>query len=266
MTIKSFSKSDRWFGFFLILSAVLVVSACDRDDDVTPNVGTSTIQVAFTPVFEGSELGITDRFVNAHDCAVEMWNLKFYLSNIRLHNSEGAVTLSDIEFYDIRNNKTSWDFEIPQGNYTGISFDLGVPQHLNGTANTDFLISVYDPLHPLSESNGMYWVWQTGYRFFTFEGRYDTVPQSGISLPNTFAFHTGRDTLFRSVTLFDRNFTASNGSADTLNFSVDLGRIFKLGFSEINLRQEHEYHGALANIDLGIRLSDHSAAAFELLP
>jgi len=262
-----FFVSGQLWAFLILTSVFFVLNGCDRDDEPTPpETGPATMHVAFTPVFEGEEVGIKERFVNAQDCAVEMLNLKFYLSNIQLHGSNGTTTISDIEFYDIRNDKTSWNFEIPDGNYTGISFDLGVPQHLNGTANPDFLISVYDPLHPLSESNGMYWVWQTGYRFFTIEGRYDTLPQSGESLPNTFAFHTGRDTLFRNVEIFEREFTAGPGSATALNFSVDLGRLFKNESSEIDLRVEHQYHGALANIEVGIRMANNSAAAFKLLP
>jgi hypothetical protein len=255
--------------FHLLLIAVLgFVVACNPDDDSpTPDSSEPKLLITFEPNFNGQEVHIGDRFVNAHGCTVELTNMKFYISNLKLYRSSGDIDqLSDIGLIDIKNHKRTLDFEIPAGDYTGVSFDLGVPQELNGTANPAFLVSVYSPNHPLSESNGMYWAWQSGYRFFIFEGRFDTVPDATYTLPSTFAFHSGLDTLFREVGFFSRTFTASAGQTKHLMFSVDIEKIFVNDNDVINLWYEREFHGSLSQLDLGIRYANNTAASFNLLP
>lgn len=56
----------------------------------------------------------------------------------------------------------------PAGTYTGLRFDLGLPANLN---HED--ASVADP--PLNVT-GMFWSWQTGYRFLRAEGATTGIP------------------------------------------------------------------------------------------
>lgn len=253
--------------FLTLVVASLVLVRCTDDDD---NSGTDNTQpkllITFDPWAAEDEIHIGDRFQNPHGCTVEMSNLRFYLSNIRLHRSEGEpIDLSEIEFIDIKNHKRTLEFLIDPGAYTGLSFDLGVPEHLNGTDNPDFMVSVYSPSHALSEGNGMYWAWQTGYRFCVFEGRFDTVPNATYPLTRTFAFHSGLDTLFREVGFFPHAYNATAGHSRHMIFKIDLNKIFAGQADTVNLWYEREFHGSLSQIDLGIRYANNTAGAFQLI-
>ncbi len=243
-------------------------TACDSDDSTPPiDNDEPKLLITFDPSFNGNEIHLGDKFVNVHGCTVQLTNLKFHVSNITLHTAGGQEQLlSEIELIDVKNHHRTLEYLVPAGDYTGISFDLGVPSQLNGTTNPDFLVSVYSPTHPLSESNGMYWAWQSGYRFFIFEGRFDTVPDVTYDLPNTFAFHSGMDTLFREIAPFALNYNASAGNVRHLMFSVDVEKIFAHQNDTINLWYEREFHGSLAQLDLGIRFANNTAASFRLLP
>ncbi len=251
---------------FIGLSGLML--SCNPDDDTpTPDSAEPKMLISFEPNFDGQEVHIGDRFVNVHGCTVELSNMKFYISNLKLYRANGDIAqISDIELIDVKNHIRTLDFEIPAGDYTGVSFDLGVPQELNGTANPDFLVSVYSQSHPLSESNGMYWAWQSGYRFFIFEGRFDTIPDATYDLPRTFAFHSGLDTLFREVGFFSKTFTAATGQTKHLMFSVDIEKIFATENDTINLWHEREFHGSLSQLNLGLRYANNTAASFRLLP
>lgn len=64
----------------------------------------------------------------------------------------------------------------PEGTYTGLRFDIGLPADLN---HQD--ASVAEP--PLNVT-GMFWSWQTGYRFFRTEG-------ATTGMPNGYNAHVG---------------------------------------------------------------------------
>ncbi|MFN2428968.1 MAG: MbnP family protein [Cryomorphaceae bacterium] len=249
------------FQALLLIAFAVLFTACEEDED---RDGTSLIIMTFDPRYDGTELGIGDRMENVHGYPVELTDMKFYISNIKLHTFGGTMALSDIELLDMRDNQRAIEFMVPSASYSGISFDLGVPPNLNGTQNPDFMTSIYDPNHPLSESNGMYWTWQSGYRFFSFEGRCDTVPNAGELLPMTFAFHTGTDTLFRSLPVFDKSISLQPDDVTVIPFAVDVDRIFASS-DTIDLGYERQFHGGLAQLPLGIKAANNSAAAIQLL-
>lgn len=251
----------------LILAvASIFLMSCNDDEVEQPSPVEPKMNLSFNPYFNGAELGIAERFVNVHGYPVEVTDMTFYISNIQVHDGDEVTSLSEIEIINVRNAETTLSFTLPVGSYDAISFDLGVPQDLNGTANPDFLTSVYDPTHPLSESNGMYWIWQTGYRFCKFEGRYDTISTTAPSLPLTFALHSGRDTLFRTLPPFSRTIAAGDGAVHDIQFAVDIDKIFLNGTDSLNLKFENSFHGSLSNLDVGIKFANNSAAAFRLLP
>lgn len=247
-----------------ILALAVFVSSCNDDDD---RDGTSLLILAFDPRYNGEEIEIGERFENLHGYPVEVTDMKFYISNIKLHNFGGGSdrALSEIELIDIRENERTLQFMVPSESYSGVSFDLGVPPNLNGTQNPDFMTSIYDPNHPLSESNGMYWEWQSGYRFFTFQGRCDTVGNAGELLPMNFAFHTGTDTLFRSLPTFSESVSLEPDEIKTISFSIDVDSIFASATDTIDLRYERQFHGSFEQLSLGIKAANNTAAAINVI-
>lgn len=251
--------------FLLLFSAFL--TSCNEDDDMgNLPLAEPKLAMTFTPMYEGAEMDLFTRYNNVHDCSFELSELKFYLANITLHRANGDTSLlSDIEFINIRTDLNSLEFDIPHEDFSAISFDLGVPVELNGTQNPDFLTSIYSLDHPLSASNGTYWTWQTGYRFFMVEGRLDTVPDSAENLA-TFAFHTGRDTLFRALGTYQRAISGAGGARNELKFALDFERFFATETDTVNLRYDRDFHGMPSQMELGHRVANNSAALFRLLP
>ncbi|HKL02145.1 MAG TPA: MbnP family protein [Cryomorphaceae bacterium] len=246
-----------------ILAIAVFVSSCDDDED---RDGTSLLIMTFDPRYEGVEIEIGDRIENLHGYPVEVTDMKFYISNMKLHLFNGnSIVLSDIELLDIRENKRALEFMVPSDSYSGISFDLGVPPNLNGTQNPDFMTSIYDPNHPLSESNGMYWTWQSGYRFFSFEGRCDTVPNVGEVLPLTFAFHTGTDTLFRSLPTFPEEVSLEPDEIKVVPFAIDVDSIFASATDTLDLKYERQFHGGFEQLPTGIKAANNTAASIRVI-
>jgi len=245
----------------LLLLSLILFYGC-KDDDPSPD---SKLLMTFDPRFGGSQTQMGEVHDNLHGYPFYTEAIKFYISNIRLHSDAGSeLMLSEIELIDLMENKRSLEFVIPNGRYTGISYDLGVPVEMNGTQNPDFNIALYSNDHPLSESNGMYWIWNTGYRFFTFEGRYDTLDNETGTLPLTFAFHTGTDTLFRSLGPFSKNMNLDGGNTMLLPFVIEIDSIFATAADTVDLAMENSFHGSPQQLDLGIRMANNMAKSIVL--
>lgn len=246
------------------LFLILLVYSCDKDDEV-PVPGPSHFAMTFTPVSADGEMTIGQAYTNEDGYPITLTDLRFYLSDIRLISHSGPeVLLSEISFYSMSDHQSSSTFEVPPGRYDSIAFNLGVPAEMNSPSNPDFLISAYSPNHPLSESNGMYWIWESGYRFFSIEGRCDTVANNDEVLPLSYSFHSGRDTLYRKIPAFYHPFTVEEGKSVWVGIQINLATFFNNGDSQIDLKTERLYHGSLDQMALGIKVADNSAAAFEM--
>lgn len=248
--------------FFIALIAFMAVS-CD-DDESNPE---SKLFMTFDPRYNGEDIQLGDTYTNIHGYPFNVSDVKFYISNIRLHKSGGDfLEISDIELLRIQENQRSLEFVVPTGNYTGLSYDLGVPPSMNGTNDPDFSISQYSAGHPLSEvtSAGMYWQWTSGYRFFSFDGRFDLEPNTNEFLPSSFAFHTGTDTLFREIGFFIKNVEIDPGETILFSFAIDVDSIFATAADTINLAEVSSFHGAEAQMETGIKLANNMSKAFVL--
>lgn len=251
----------------IVFLGVGIFTSCDKDDDDNPDTseGMAKVILDFYPMVDGQEIHIADRFETPQGYPADLTQLRFYLSNIKLIGSNGPVELSGISFLDIREQITTLEFEVPLGEYSAIQFDLGVPIELNGTQNPEFTTSIFDANHPLSVSNGMYWGWASGYRFFVLDGNCDTVPNSSDILPMPFSFHTGMDTLYRELPSFSRSIILGSNDVETFQFGMELDRFFENSSDTIDLKEERSFHGSFDQINLGKKLANNSAGAFQLM-
>lgn len=248
----------------IVLIGLMGLTACEPDDD-KPAGSAPQLSFVFTPYFNNTEVQIAQRFANDDGYPISVHNLAFYLSNLELIREDGTeLRLSDIEIIDLRNMHRTLTFDIPAGEYSGLRFNLGVPAQLNSPANPEFSIGAFDADHPLSESNGMFWDWQGGYRFFSFDGHCDTVPNTAEFLPLSFGLHSGADTLYRILPDFDYPFQVTHSDMKVISFGINLNKLFKNGDSHIDLKYDRQFHGSEEMIDLGIKVANNSAASFEI--
>jgi hypothetical protein len=112
----------------------------------------------------------------------------YYLSNFRLHRADGTEYAVPNSYFLIREGRPGSSrpdgkhFEldsIPVGEYTGLSFLIGVDEERN-TAGAQ--------TGPLSPDNHMFWTWSQGYIFLQMEGY---SPRSGDAGTHLLAYHIG---------------------------------------------------------------------------
>ena len=154
------------------------------------------VELRFAGDFDGRPFDCTETYaaVGSADTAVAVTDYRLYVSNLSLTTADGEsvpVTLTpddvwqtdDVALLDFENGAGRCDNgtgetnatvrgRVPDGDYTGVAFDLGVP----------FAENHGDPTLQGSPLNltSMFWNWQGGYRFL----KLDTAPAMAMSTPD----------------------------------------------------------------------------------
>jgi len=102
---------------------------------------------------------------------------------------------------------------IPAKSYNGIRFGIGVPPDLNAKKPEDF-----PSANPFSNS-GYYWQAWNSYIFMKTEGHLDTLGTGAFDLG--FAYHTGKNDLFRTVSSTNIPITIEEGKNEEIDVRLD---------------------------------------------
>ena len=175
------------FKSILILSlfSLLTLTSCEKknDDDNNDNNPTEqkgVFKMELEHFFDSVLFQLNQNYVNGSSEDLNFSTVKYYLTNIKLANTDGSVW-SEEESYRLvdLSDPASLMFEIdevPTGDYHMLMFTIGVDSARNVSgAQTG----------ALSPANGMFWSWNNGYIFFKLEG---TSPQAPN---NNFTYHIG---------------------------------------------------------------------------
>ena len=181
----------------------LLFTSCSKDDEITSNIlGNGNLKLEFDQTYNGADFAFATPYTNSNGEVVKVDVAKYIVSNIVLTKEDGSTyTVPKSESYFIINEAVEETHlvnlpNIPAGNYTSISFGIGVDQEqfnqgANGQGN--FLATAQD--------EGMMWSWAAGYKFAVLEGVFTSV---ATTTETQFRVHTGQtssDYNYTTVTL-----------------------------------------------------------------
>lgn len=142
--------------------------------------GGGSVTIMITPVFNGQPLTLSDQYyIDEHGDTLYIDLFRFYITNMTLN---GNVEARDANSHLVDAEQKSTNIftidNVPLGNYTSISFTIGVDSSTNVSgANGGDL----DPV------KGMYWAWNSGYIMAKLEGHARVCK----TLHHAFEFHIG---------------------------------------------------------------------------
>lgn len=209
----------------LFIASSVMISSCKKDPDEeetptpAPTLTTGSISLHFENMVGDSALVFnTESYVTANNDTFTVSMFKYYISNIILTKSGGG-TYTESESYHLidASDLATGDITLPNvpfGDYTGISFKIGVDSLRNVSgAQTGAL----DP------ANGMFWSWSSGYIMMKLEGN---SPQSTAG-SNALLFHIG-------------GFSGTNNSIKSVapSFGVDMATVSSSVTPEIHFKAD----------------------------
>lgn len=233
----------------LALISMLAV-ACNGDD--TAEV--AELELTVSANMNNDALVIGQQYTTPGNQGLYFTLFKMYLSNISLTNDIGEETLlTEVVLHDFEDAE-SYVFSLPEGNYTALNFGLGLDETLNASDENSF-----DNDHPLSFTQNTHWGWASLYKFVMMEGRCSEDPDAEL-FPTTFAYHTGKDTMYRELTI-PVQFEISKGEKQELNLALTLDELFNEE-SGVNIVTENFSHSGVSELPLAIRVTDLIAESF----
>ncbi|MCB9034299.1 MAG: hypothetical protein H6553_10710 [Chitinophagales bacterium] len=183
-------KTNIKFNIIIFLS-VLLMSACSKEEDISTTT-TGSFQVVLENVVGDDALVLNNEsYVNANGDTFTVTKFNYYISNIQLIKEDGAFYTypKDSSFFLVKaDDAASKEIvlnNIPTGNYKGIKFVLGI----DSLTNTDKPIE--ERTGVLSGSEGMYWVWNSGYIFLKIEGSSPQIDSTTTNPNRNYKYHIG---------------------------------------------------------------------------
>ncbi|MFD1631057.1 MbnP family protein [Pseudopedobacter beijingensis] len=170
---------------YLFSVLLLTTYACKKEKSEIDSTVKAPLEIEFDHIVGGKKLtlGATNKNSLNQDFTIDI--LKYYISNIKLKNTEGkeVVVPQDESYFlvDASEKESCYaHVKIPEGDYTELSFVLGVDS-LRNTKPVEERTGDLDP------ANGMYWTWNSGYIFFKMEGLSSLI----TSADKTYRLHIG---------------------------------------------------------------------------
>lgn len=175
-----------------IAVVAVALTACSKDDNpINTVVGNGNLGVEFDNVFAGADLTLnTPSNTTSQAENLQISDVKYIISNIVLTKDDGSTyTYPKAQGYFIVSeaNEATHMLEltnIPAGNYTKITFGVGVDEaryNAGETGQGDFFA--------YAQEQDMAWTWSAGYKHLLFEGQF-TSPS--VTSPTPFMVHTGK--------------------------------------------------------------------------
>jgi len=165
----------------VLLNLILLIFTNSCKNEIAPEFDPNqmgAIKLEFDNVVGTRDLELRNGvYRNAAGEEFRVEQLQYFISNIRLKKADGSeyVVPQDSSYFLVQEHKPATqiiNLRVPQGDYTGASFVLGVDS-LRSTMDISRRQGVLNP-SDMSREEGMYWTWNSGYIFLRMEG---TSPQ-----------------------------------------------------------------------------------------
>lgn len=176
--------------FILAIMSSFLFTSCKKDSvpEYNPNIKAG-LSVEFDNVAGSSDLQLnTGNYTNAAGESFKVTKLKYYVSNFKVTNFNGAeyvIPQEESYFLIDESDASSHEavLEVPEGEYKTLSFVLGVDS-LRNTKDVSQRTGVLDVSGAATD---MYWSWNSGYIFFKMEGTSPAISTMG----GVFQYHVG---------------------------------------------------------------------------
>ena len=175
------------------LAFCFVLSACKTEEAVASEVD---VRVNVQLLNGGEAIALGDIFLTDEGYRVRFDELNFYLGSFVMDTPEGSFDLLDpVEIFRLEDGLDSFSKQVWFTEMQGLDLLVGVDEDINSDPEP----SAYASDHPLSTFANMFWVWNTGYKFVSIEGRIDLTGTEGAELNEFVSIHTGLNENLRST-------------------------------------------------------------------
>ena len=245
----------RNFRLVIATTAIAALSSCSKDNNTpqpgkpnpgqeekpTPGLqGNGKVSLQFENYVGEEKLTLgadanTAKAYTSNGQTLKFSEVKYVITNIVLVKADGTKVPYHTEDLDKggflinQENTTSLTpilTELPEGDYKGIEFGLGVKKELNNLKLQDKFPNFYNLTGKFSFESGkiMHWEWANGYRFVKLEGWYSNATATN----DTLSIHMG--SAFKGTKVVGEDKKVKEIKDEYLNVDRDAFRFISLDF------------------------------------
>lgn len=243
---------------FLPLVVVNIFMSCNSSDEEVVSLDEKgKVQIFFDPTVAGDQLLLgSSLYLNSNQESLRISRFNYIISNVRLTNDKGVVFVyPKNDSYFVIDSEASLQTinlnNVPAGNYTSITFGLGVDQekYLSGESNQQ---EFWD----LASQHEMTWAWITGYKFINFEGDFKS---NGMEGNPKFSVHIGShgsslDNYKEISLMLPNSARVRSNTFPSIHLMVDANKLLD-GLNKIKLSEHLNPAGTTASIMVNANLS-----------
>ena len=224
---------------FLALIALLAFTSCSKDDDNPTEqktvIPTGKVELVFIPKVGDDILILGDTIITPAGEKMVIKDFKFFVSNIGLSlldasenpvspiegdSNKVGIYLVDFAKSTVETEKGKRGFKIscqaPVGEYADIRYEIGVPRQYN-------LADISTNPYPVNGKNGMYWSWNSGFKFLVINGTSPAAQGTPLHLSIGLGYRMLAYN-FRSMLLAPNRdkISVQDGKTTTITFEFDI--------------------------------------------
>jgi hypothetical protein len=235
--------------FFALLS---IFFSCKKNTDSSPThtpeaIAKGSLLFHLHTNIDSTEVLYGDTALDASGRKIVLSIAQFYISGITAQNTDGSVvTFPGVYLLKKTETEPYAVGSIPAGNYTSVSFVIG----LDSIANTNSPSMFSDSSNVLSAQTPSMWFGNVsqGYIFMNVQGFADTTLDK-TGLPNIpFSFKIGSNKLCRKITMPQQNFTVTANQQQEIHMVCDYGKLIQgINFKTQNTTDTYTINPSVAN-------------------
>ena len=224
-----------------ILTASLFITSCKKKESATTNAAAKgTLYFNINTFINSTGVAAGQIAMDAAHRHFKLNIAQFYISGIVLNNSNGAsFACSGVYLLKTIANQMFFVDSVTAGNYTSISFNVGIDSVTNTKVPTAFISS--SVLYTQNPSM-FFSIPGQGYMFMNVQGIADTMSADTVTTINNahvnypFTFELGADTAIRTIKMLAQPITITAGTANYFNIIADYGKLFQgIDFSSFSI-------------------------------
>ena len=242
------------FPTFFFLIGILSLSSCHKDNPPTPAPAMGLVYFHLHTNIDTTE---ADSGVVCHDATGRHFQLniaQLYLSNIVLHKPDNTTyTVTGAYVLKIIANEEYLVGQAPAGNYTSVSFNVGIDAATNAM-NPSMMTGCLAPQTPSMWFGSI----AQGYMFANVQGVADTTAAQAGPVNCAFSYQLGTSAMLETVNLPSQPFTVVSGQTALVHIICDYGRMLQgIDFKTQSMATPFSNAGVAAQIAANVPFMFH---------
>ncbi len=213
----------------LLSAIVIMIAACKKNTDTSPIIqplANGTLFFHLHTNIDTNEVDYGDTARDASGRKIVLSLAQFYISGITVKKADGSTyAFTGVYLLKKAENEQYTIGSIPAGNYTSVSFTVGLDSVTNSTSPASYA----DPNNVLAAQTPSMWFGSTsqGYIFMNVQGMADTSAGNNGNPNFPFSYKIGSNALRRTVTLPQQNFTVMPSQGQEVHMICDYGKLLQ---------------------------------------